>query len=318
MRRRLLLVFLVVLAALLAVNTVVTDNETKPAKADIGRILSLPGGDVQVREDGSREKPTIVMLHGFAASMHWWTPAAERLAARFHLIRIDLLGHGGSEKPESGYSIPNQAKLVAQALAELDVQHAVIAGHSMGGAVATALAELDPSMVDGLTLIATAPDADSGKLPFTARLGFVPVLGEAIRRVVPDNVIRSNLGKAFGPGFDVPDQFVDDFNKMTYSSYDGAHDGSDDFQDDRAVVDRLVAARKPLLVLYGEKDEIVEPDSREKYRKVPGAIVNAIRDTGHSPMFEKPQVTAPIMAIFAERVSEATTPRRRARRPSAS
>ena len=303
MRRTLLLAFLVVLAALLAVNTVVTDNETKPAKADIGRILSLPGGDLQVREDGARGKPTIVMLHGFAASMHWWTPVAERLAPRFHVIRIDLLGHGGSEKPDSGYSIPNQAKLVAQALAELDVQRAVVAGHSMGGAVATALAELDPSLVDGLILISTAPDADAAKLPFVARLGFVPVVGEAIRRTVPDSVVRSNLGKAFADGFHVPDQFVDDFNKMTYSSYDGSHHASDDFQDKRSVVDRLVALRKPLLVLYGEDDEIVKPDSREQYRKVPGAIVNALRDAGHSSMVEKPDVVAPIMSVFARRVS---------------
>jgi pimeloyl-ACP methyl ester carboxylesterase len=303
MLRRLVLALVVVLAVLLAVNTVVTDGETKDAKADIGRVLSLPGGDLQVREDGSREKPTIVMLHGFAASMHWWTPVAERLAPRFHVVRIDMLGHGGSEKPHGGYSMPNQAKLVAQALAELDIQRAVIAGHSMGGAVATALAELNPSLVDGLILISSSPDADAGKLPFVARLGFVPVLGEAIRRVVPDSVVRSNLGKAFADGFDVPDQFVEDFNRMTYSSYDGSHDGADDFQDERPVVDRLARLRKPLLVLYGEKDEIVDPDSREQYRKVPGAIVNAIRGAGHSSMVEQPDVVAPIMSVFARRAS---------------
>jgi pimeloyl-ACP methyl ester carboxylesterase len=304
MRRWLLLALVVVLAVLLAVNTIVTDNETKAAKADIGRILNLPGGDIQVREDGARGKPTIVMLHGFAASMHWWTPAEERLAPRFHVIRIDLLGHGGSEKPDSGYSIPNQAKLVAQALAELDVQRAVIAGHSMGGMVATALAELDPSLVDGLILISTPPDADAATLPFLARFGFVPVVGEAIWRTVPDSVIRDNLDKAFADGFDVPDQFVDDVNKMTYSSYDGSHSGADDFEDDRAVVDRIMRMRDmPLLVLYGEEDELVDPDSREQYRKVHGAIVNALRDTGHSPMVEKPDVVAPIMSVFARRVS---------------
>src|SRR4029453_5611797 len=147
--RRIFLILVLVIAVLLAVNTIVTNDETKPAKADIGRVIELPEGDLQVREDGPREKPTIVFLHGFAASMHWWTPLAERLKNDFHLIRIDLLGHGGSEKPGSGYSMEHQARQVALALSTLGVQHAIIAGHSMGGIVATALTELKPSLIDG-------------------------------------------------------------------------------------------------------------------------------------------------------------------------
>src|SRR5919109_1085388 len=125
MVRRLLLVALLVLALLLAVNTIVTDDETKSAKADIGQIVDLPEGDLQVRQDGPREKPTIVMLHGFAASMHWWTPMAERLRRDFHVVRIDLLGHGGSEKPDGGYWMENQARFVALALSKVGIGPAI-------------------------------------------------------------------------------------------------------------------------------------------------------------------------------------------------
>jgi pimeloyl-ACP methyl ester carboxylesterase len=299
--RRLLLLVLVLLAALLAVNTVVTDNETKSAKADIGRVLDLPGGDLQVKEEGAGGNPAIVMLHGFAASMHWWTPAAERLGT-FRLVRIDLLGHGGSEKPDGGYSIESQARAVARALAELDVQHAVIAGHSMGGTVATALAELDPSLIDGLVLLGAPANKDAGELPLLARMGFVPVLGEAIRRVVPDSAVESNLEDAFAPGFDVPDQFVRDFNRMTYSSFDGAHDGSDDYGEERGLAERLATLQKPLRVIQGAEDEIVDPDSAQDYEKVPRARVTLMPDVGHSPMVEKPDQTARLIAAFARRV----------------
>jgi pimeloyl-ACP methyl ester carboxylesterase len=299
--RRLLFLVLVLLAALLAVNTVVTDSETKSAKADIGRVLDLPGGDLQVKEEGAGGNPAIVMLHGFAASMHWWTPAAERLGG-FRLVRIDLLGHGGSEKPDGGYSIESQARAVARALGELDIQHAVIAGHSMGGTVATALAELDPSLIDGLVLVGAAANKDAGELPLLARLGFVPVLGEAIRRVLPDSVVESNLEDAFAPGFDVPDQFVRDFNRMTYSSWDGAHDGSDDYSEERGLADRLAPLPKPLRVIQGAEDEIVDPDSAQDYEKVPGARVTLMPGVGHSPMVEKPDQTARLIADFARRV----------------
>lgn len=301
--RRLFLALIIALAVVLAVNTIVTDNETKQAKAEGGgQVLDLPGEDLQVSEDSPSGRPAIVMLHGFAGSLNWWTPTAVRLDEEFRIVRIDLLGHGGSAKPEDGYTMPNQARLVRQALAELGVEHAVIAAHSMGGAVATALTELDPRRVDGLVLVGSSANPEASDLPFLARLGFVPVIGEAIRRVVPDSVVENNLEDAFGPGFEVPDQFVEDFDRMTYSSYDGSHHGAEDYGEERAVVDRLAELRKPLLVIQGTEDEIVDPGSAREFRRVPGANVVMLPDTGHSPMVEKPDETARLIRRFARRL----------------
>jgi pimeloyl-ACP methyl ester carboxylesterase len=293
--RRLLLIVLLVLAVLLAVNTIVADNETKPAKADIGRILELPEGDLQVREDGPRDKPTIVFLHGFAGSMHWWTDLVERLKDDFRLVRIDLLGHGGSQKPGSGYSMEHQARQVALALNTLRIQHAVIAGHSMGGIVATAITELDPSLIDGIVLIGTPANKDASELPFLARLGFVPVIGEAIQRLATDGMIKSNLEKAFYGDFDVPDQFVDDFNKMTYTSYDSSHNEASDYNDATPVSERLAKFDKPLLVIQGAEDDFVDPESARDYKD---ANIVFFPATGHTPMVERPDETARLVKPF--------------------
>jgi pimeloyl-ACP methyl ester carboxylesterase len=300
--RRLLLFGLLAFALLLTVNTIVTDNQTKPAKADIGRILSLPDGDLQVREDGPRDKPAIVMLHGFAASMHWWTPMAERLRTQFRLIRIDLLGHGGSEKPDGGYSMEHQARQVALALSSLGIRHAVIAGHSLGGAVATALAELKPSLIDGLILVDTAPNKDAAHLPFLARLGFVPVIGEAIRRVVTDGQVRDSLGKAFASGFKVPDQFVKDFRRMTYSSYDSSHSAFNDYEESHPVSTRLTAVGKPLLVIFGGEDELVDPKSARDYTRASANVV-IVPGAGHTPIVEKPDEIKPLISHFVTNIT---------------
>lgn len=294
--RRLLLAALVVLAVLLAVNTVLTDQQTKSAKADVGRVLDVPDGDIQVREDGSPKAPSIVLLHGFASSMHWWTPVTERLASHFHVIRVDLLGHGGSAKPKNGYSMENQARLVSIALLRLRVRRALVVGHSMGGVVATALAERYPALVNGLVLVDTPPNDKAGELPFLARLGFVPVLGEAIRRVVPDSVVRANLESAFADGFDVPDQFVRDFRRMTYRSYDDSHEQSSEYGKREAVTTRLAQVRKPLRVIFGTEDD---PDSAPEYRRVPGAQIVQVPGAGHSPMVEKPDEVARLISGVA-------------------
>ena len=68
-----------------------------------------------------------------------------------------------------------------------------------------------------MVILDSPSKSGDAELPFTARLGFVPVLGQAIDRVVPDSMIRSGLESAFADGFDVPDQFVEDFRDMTYT-----------------------------------------------------------------------------------------------------
>src|SRR4051794_35350078 len=117
---------LVVLLVVLGVNQVVTGRETKPAKADLGRIVKVKGGDIQVREDGPRGAPALVLLHGFDASMKWWSPSVPTLARNHHVIRMDLLGHGGSSKPLDGYSMENQARLGGEVLDGLRVRPAVV------------------------------------------------------------------------------------------------------------------------------------------------------------------------------------------------
>jgi pimeloyl-ACP methyl ester carboxylesterase len=296
--RRILLALLAVLAVLLAVNTIVSDRETEEAKADVGRIVELPGGDLQVREDGPRDGQDVVLLHGFACSVRWWDRMVPALARDHHVIRFDLLGHGGSEKPKDGYGMESQARLVAAALDRLGVRRAAVVGHSMGGSVATALTEVRPGLVKSLVILDSPSKSGDAQLPLTARLGFVPVLGQAIKRVVPDSMIRSGLESAFAEGFDVPDQFVADFHDMTYTSYDDSHRASSDYSEERGLAERLAEDPVPLLVVYGAEDDLVEPESAQGFRSVPGARIVLLEGVGHSPHVERPAATARLIEDF--------------------
>jgi pimeloyl-ACP methyl ester carboxylesterase len=135
-----------------------------------------------------------------------------------------------------------------------------------------------------------------------AELGFTPVVGEAMKRLATDDQVKEGLGDAFAPGFDVPDQFVDDFNRMTYSAYDDSHHEADEFGNERPLDARLADARKPLLVIFGARDEIVDPDSSAGYKRVNGAQVTIIPNAGHSPNVETPGRTAELIERFARRV----------------
>ena len=318
MRRgwKILIGALVALAILLTVNTIVLNQETKAADVTVsgGQILDLPGGALQVVEEGPTvgkparrdlaARPPIVLLHCFGCSLHWWDRMVPLLARRHRVIRIDLLGFGGSEKPKSGYSMEEQGRLVALVLGKLRVQGAVVVGHSLGFSVATALAAESSELVDRLVDIDAAPEPGFGGLPFLARLASAPVLGQALRRISPDFAVEDGYESAFAPGYDLgdfSDQIVDDYRAMTYTSYDRSPAEVDDYQEKVPLDQRIRTAAVPLLVIFGEHDELYDdPEAAaEAYGDVPGARITVLPDAGHSPNVEKPAETSRLVLDFA-------------------
>jgi pimeloyl-ACP methyl ester carboxylesterase len=307
MRRRwkILIGLVVALAVLLALNTLIVDRETKSASVTEpgGRIVDTGGGEVEVVESGPRGGEPIVLIHCFTCAINYWSKMIPSLARRHRVIAVDLLGHGGSEKPSSGYSLPNQASVVAEALGKLGVRDAEVVGHSLGGAVAVALAAQSPALVDRVFIVDTPPTHEAGDLGFIAKLGFAPVTGEAFWRIKPDFAVRKGLEVAFAPGYDVPDEFVEDVDRMTFSAYDDSPSAFDDYTAEEPLDQRMAEAGKPLMVIMGAEEQIIdEPAERlAEYRAgVPGAETKLIAGAGHSPNVEKPAETAALVLGFAK------------------
>ena len=297
---------LLALIALVLVNALIVDGKTGSAAITVpgGRILDLPDGEMQVVEGGPRDGDPIVLIHCFSCAIDWWDGVRPALEREHRVIAVDLLGHGGSEKPGSGYTPENQAKLVAEALRKLRVRDAEVVGHSLGGAVSVALAERAPRLVDRVAIIDMPPDNSYGDLGFIAGLAFQPILGEALWTIKPDFSIRDGLGVAFAPGYDVPDAFVDDVKRLTYTAYDESPSGVDDFLGEESLNRRIQGTGKPLMVLMGAEEQIVNDPERALRQYAdgdPGAETHLIAGAGHSPNVEKPAETAGLILKFGSR-----------------
>lgn len=292
----------VAIAILVAVNAVVTGDETKAAAVDVpgGRILKLPGGEMEVVEHGPMNAPPIVLVHCFTCAIDWWDRMIPLLDRHHRVVAIDLRGFGGSEKPASGYSMEDQAGLVAEALNRLGVSDATVVGHSLGGTVATALAERFPLLVKGLVIVDQAPDEsyELGGLPFTAELTFTPVLGPALWQITPDFAIKDGLGAAFAPGYEVPNAFVEDFKRMTYTSYRSDTEEGD-YSNAMPLDRRIERAGVPLLAIFGDEDQIYDSsEALAAYARVPGSRTALVKGAGHSPNVEKPRQTVRLVLAF--------------------
>ena len=313
-RWKVLIGVVVALGVLLAINTVVVDQQTKGAEVNVegGQVIRLPGGDIQVKVDGPTEdlgrKPPrapIVLLHCYACSLRWWDELVPLLDADRRVIRVDFLGFGGSEKPKSGYSVEDQAQLLAGALNELDVQGAVVVGQSMGTAMAVSLAQQSSQLVDRVVGISLGPTNDESSLPFLAQLEYVPVLGQALWRLTPDFIVKKAFSDAFAPDFDVPDEFedliLDGYHDMTYTSYDEASSALEDFRDAEPLNQRMSVTPVPMMAVFGEEDQIVEvPEAVEGWGDVPGIVIKTMPGVGHTPQVEAPEKSAELILDFAE------------------
>ena len=297
-RGRVALIVLALVAALLAINTILVERDTEPAQPDVGRILELPGGDVQIREDGDPRDPPLILVHGFQSSLRWWDRVTPKLAREHRVVRIDLLGHGGSEKPRDGYSMPDQGDLVAQAMRRLGIRRAAVVGHSMGGQVVTALTERHRELVDRLMIVATAPENRFNRNRRTQAIAALPVLGHALSRVIPDSAYRKQVDLAFADGTDVPDLLYDDPKRATFNSFTGSRDANRDYRDEKPLDERLAGSGIRLHVIFGSEDELVDPKGAEAW-DVPGARIAVLPGRGHSPMVERPERMARLIAEFA-------------------
>lgn len=104
---------------------------------------------------------TLVLLHGFLENLTMWQPYFDTLSHKHRVITIDLLGHGNTECMGYIHTMEDMADAVFALISDLKLRKITIIGHSMGGYVALAFAELYPDHIKGIVLVASTSRADS-------------------------------------------------------------------------------------------------------------------------------------------------------------
>lgn len=279
----------VVLALVVAVlvNAYVVTGTARAAEPFAGgHVLHLDGPDLNVREYGPPGDRAVVLLHGYSASIEWWQAIAPMLARGERVIAVDLVGHGGSEAPleAAPYHAAEQAEAVRKALMALGVRHAVLVGHSMGGAVAAEFARRYPDLVEKVVVSDTPAADDLVSMPLLGKMVCWPALGPALDRFrTVDAITESSLQTGFAADYPVPQFAYRSLERLTYAGVCDSKDG------DRApVAETLAGLGKPVLVLWGERDVLTPTAPNVARYTAAGLPPHVIAGSGHSPMVEKP------------------------------
>jgi 3-oxoadipate enol-lactonase len=226
----------------------------------------------------------LICLHGYVLDHTIWLKMADRMKPSIRLILPDLRGHGKSSAPEGKYSMQDMAEDVLKILDNLNLQLLYIAGHSMGGYVALALAEICPERFLGIALVASHTFADSLE-KMKSRLEDI----EKIKNSLPAEVLKDFPEKL------TRDPGVAEFCKELISQTNrngvmGALAGMAE-RPDRTNI--LATLNIPKLLIVGSDDQLIPlENTKEMSLKIKNLQVVEIKNAGHMPMLEYPDQTA--------------------------
>lgn len=242
----------------------------------------VDGIRIRYARRGPEQGVPVLFIHGFGGDLNNWLFNLDAVAERHPVLALDLPGHGSSDAKLPGASLPALAGFVARFLDAAGVQGPVhLVGHSMGGAIALQLALDAPARVASVALVSPAG------------------LGEAINTGYTDGFVQAQSRRDLKPVLEqlfadpalVSRQMVDDMLK--YKRLDGiepllAELGAALFADGRqstVLAEGLQALDKPLLVFWGEDDQVIP--AAQAANAGPRAEVIRFPGTGHMAMLEK-------------------------------
>jgi abhydrolase domain-containing protein 6 len=277
-------------------------NSAREAMAAGLQKESVQAGDTRWVYYQGGNGPTIVLLHGFAARKEVWLPVAKLLTPHFHLIIPDLPGWGESSRIDGGnYDIDAQAARLQDFLQAVGMQHVLLVGHSMGGAIAGVYAAEHPDNVAELGLFdsfglkfkenAFAREALAGKDPFVfdSREGFLKA-----------------SALAFAQPPKIPGRFIDVLvkqNERDHAFIESTFNALRQPSQELSLQNRLGQLTMPVLGLWCHDDKIIDISALDSLRNglvhAPAISTSILNGCNHMPMLEKPDATAQVLTSFA-------------------
>jgi pimeloyl-ACP methyl ester carboxylesterase len=268
-------------------------------------FVNVDGARIHSQEFGNAGDPPVVLIHGYTASTYVWRSVAPMLGdAGFHVIAIDLVGFGFSEKPRwFDYSIDSQARMVSRFMDRIGVGRAVIVGSSYGGAVASTLALDYSERVEKLVLVDAVANDNLRDHPIL-KICSVPGIGEALTPFLADTKAfhRHRMYQTLSPANHglISQERVDAIVRPLAAA-DAHHSllaTSRNWHANRITFDAHLI-NQPTLIIWGEDDRVIPiTDAYTLHDRILHSRLVILKHCGHVPMEENSDLFVELVTEF--------------------
>lgn len=241
--------------------------------------------------------PAIVFLHGFGEDSSIWENQINYFKKDFKIIVPDLRGSGQSEMmADEDLSIESMANDVKLILDAEGIKSCVLFGHSMGGYITLAFAEMFPEYLSGLGLIHSTSFADSDEKKMARKKGI-----EFIEQNGSSAFLRATIPNLYGEKFKTSSQEL--FNQLLEKSLAIKKEALIAYYEammrrkDRTHV--LKETKLPVLIFIGQEDKAVSPEDSLFQSSIPARCqVQIVSDIAHTGMWEAPEILNKEIALY--------------------
>jgi pimeloyl-ACP methyl ester carboxylesterase len=290
----------------------VSELRGKYANAE-SEFVDLGGGmTVHLRDEGPKDAPAIILLHGSNASLHTWQQWVDRLGNEYRIIRYDQPGHGlTGPHPKDDYSAKAFVDVVDRIAKNRGLNKFYLGGNSMGGWVTHEYAKAHPEKLLGIILVdaAGAPDAKPKSLPIGFRIARLPVLNKLAQVITPRSVIETSLKQTVSNQAIVTNAEIDEYWELL--RYPGNREATGkrfaQYGTRLTIAPISEATHKvPALILWGNEDSLIPVSSANWFQaQYADNVTHIYPRIGHLPMEEAAEATAKDVADWLKRPAQA-------------
>lgn len=273
----------------------------------LGKFVEVADGRLHFLEKGTG--PAVVLIHGASGSLRDYALSIfDDLSQDHRVVAIDRPGHGYSDRlRENAHSPAVQAELIHKALQRLNIDQAVIVGHSWGGAVALAYALQFPSATRGIVAMAPASHPWRGDPSFQNRLATTPIVGDVALHglLVPIGqfLIKPGIARNFAPNPPLDNYIAEGGVQLLLRPSNFRANAEDVINLQSFLLEqkkRYPEIQMPLTILTGTADGTVSPriHANKLHKQVPHSRLINLEETGHMPHHaRKDDVLAAIRSV---------------------
>jgi pimeloyl-ACP methyl ester carboxylesterase len=278
-------------------------GRTNSRYADLGDGIRL-----HYLESGATGEPPVLLIHGFGDNSFSWDGWTKILAPKFHVVAVDLPGHGLSAAPADFTADPGRyADVIDAFLGKIGLSHVAVAGNSLGGGVAWQLAVRHPDKVGRLILVDAAgwPSKTLKKPPLAFRIMQYKAGRDLLASIDNTPLIRQGLAADVVNKSVLTEPFIQRWADL--QRYPGHRPILMSLRPGEIAASKetLAAIKVPTLILWGAEDHIIDPASAKKFAEaIPGSQLIVYSGVGHLPQTEAPDRSATDVAAFLTRHAE--------------
>ena len=256
----------------------------------------ISGLTLSYAEQGVKSEPAVVLLPGPTDSWRSFGPVLDRLPHWFRAIAVSQRGHGDSDKPASGYGIEDFAGDVVELLNALEIDRAVLVGHSGSCLVARRVALDHPHRIAGLVLEASPTslrDDEARQFVNSVVMGLADPIDPDFARSFVTDTSSENVAP------EMVDMLVEDILKVPARVWHAMFAGLLDYDDTH----ELTNISAPTLLIWGDHDALVPREMQAVLAdRIPHAELIVYPAVGHTPRWDDTHRFSRELAEFAERV----------------